>query len=795
VQSVAARFHLARKYSILFGGTLLFAYLYVRPTIRRRLGSASRGYLNYSTLYALWLVAAVAYHLPSLDRLGVDVRADLTVLLAAFAASLAVVGGGAAAAGAGAALRALPPRPRAAGAAPVTAAVLSAWNLALACSTYYSFCGNADAAGAGPAGGAPDPVRAAVCGRWLRPLPAARHPAYARWVLYGEAPVGAGGAAGPPCAGSATATAAACAAAAPGAAISPVLTMWFTLAAVMAASWAASAAADAAVAGALSAEARRGLRAAARRERRRRSSALPPGASCASLASASGSCGSLASPGGVTGASLASGLNRLLRSVGSVGALWPPTSPAARGALSSAFAAERAATGGDAVGLPVAADAPRPVQVPMFPWYSGTSADLLKTTVDLMVSVKVFLGRFDARALQAAGAPAAPAGAGGGPAPADGDGVCFEYLAAAGGAAAGAAAAAAGEAGCVVDFVADTGDGFDPTYAVARCLAAPRVEVVVSPAQAAAGGAPPSAAGPRSLPRGAALVHGGDLAYPAPSDETYGARLLAPYEAALPPPPGSAPRALVVRKPALPPACWEAAAAAAGPCAHAAAAAAAGDAGAAGPAGRCRACLRAGALGAHDGPAAFILPGNHDHLDGLDAFMRHFLHRGWLGGWALPQERSYFALRLPHGWCVLSETVLNAPLSRPPPHVFLFRCDSASPPLFSHFSHSERPTARLAGGSSRSTRASPTTSTSRSTATLPPSPRSAWRRATPRSWSRTARAGSPTGSGGTRPGRTCVSCCAGRSRGAAACASRATSTSRCATRGSPAAEAAEKKTA
>jgi hypothetical protein len=27
-------------------------------------------------------------------------------------------------------------------------------------------------------------------------------------------------------------------------------------------------------------------------------------------------------------------------------------------------------------------------------------------------------------------------------------------------------------------------------------------------------------------------------------------------------------------------------------------------------------------------------------------------HKGWLGGWLLPQERSYFALRLPHNWWV-----------------------------------------------------------------------------------------------------------------------------------------------
>ena len=109
-------------------------------------------------------------------------------------------------------------------------------------------------------------------------------------------------------------------------------------------------------------------------------------------------------------------------------------------------------------------DAPAPPFLPMFPWYSGTSADLLKTLFDLLVSVKLFLGRFDNRALQAAAATdAAAAGADG--APQDGDGFTFEHL------------ADRGE--LWFDFCADTGDGGDSTYAVARCLAAPSVTVRV----------------------------------------------------------------------------------------------------------------------------------------------------------------------------------------------------------------------------------------------------------------------------------------------------------------------------
>lgn len=52
------------------GATCLFAYLYLRPLIRRGLGSASRGYINFSAVYICWLLMAVFYHLPSLESMG-----------------------------------------------------------------------------------------------------------------------------------------------------------------------------------------------------------------------------------------------------------------------------------------------------------------------------------------------------------------------------------------------------------------------------------------------------------------------------------------------------------------------------------------------------------------------------------------------------------------------------------------------------------------------------------------------------------------------------------------------------
>ncbi|KAL2489926.1 Metallophos domain-containing protein [Forsythia ovata] len=39
-------------------------------------------------------------------------------------------------------------------------------------------------------------------------------------------------------------------------------------------------------------------------------------------------------------------------------------------------------------------------------------------------------------------------------------------------------------------------------------------------------------------------------------------------------------------------------------------------------------------------------------FDGLQTFMRYICHKSWLGGWFMPQKKSYFALQLPKGWWV-----------------------------------------------------------------------------------------------------------------------------------------------
>jgi hypothetical protein len=94
---------------------------------------------------------------------------------------------------------------------------------------------------------------------------------------------------------------------------------------------------------------------------------------------------------------------------------------------------------------------------------------------------------------------------------------------------------------------------------------------------------------PRELPRGNLLVLGGDEVYPTASADNYENRLEGPFRAALP---------------------WT----------------------------------------VRDHPALYAIPGNHDWYDGLTGFLRLFTQQRWIGGWTTRQNRSYFAVKLPHHW-------------------------------------------------------------------------------------------------------------------------------------------------
>lgn len=126
-----------------------------------------------------------------------------------------------------------------------------------------------------------------------------------------------------------------------------------------------------------------------------------------------------------------------------------------------------------------------------------------------------------------------------------------------------------------MDYVADTGDGFDATYTVASLVGRSRLEVDGLA---------------DSLPRADLLVFGGDQVYPDATAGGYEDRLAGPFTAALP---------------------WTP------------------------PERR---------------PAMFAIPGNHDWYDGLTSFLRLFGQQKSIGGWQTQQTRSYFAVKLPHGW-------------------------------------------------------------------------------------------------------------------------------------------------
>jgi hypothetical protein len=72
-----------------------------------------------------------------------------------------------------------------------------------------------------------------------------------------------------------------------------------------------------------------------------------------------------------------------------------------------------------------------------------------------------------------------------------------------------------------LDYVADTGDGWNSTYAIAQSLAQPTLDVSNKDAT-------------HSTKRGEVLVFGGDEVYPVASRDTYERRLLAAYRTALP---------------------------------------------------------------------------------------------------------------------------------------------------------------------------------------------------------------------------------------------------------------------
>ncbi len=141
-----------------------------------------------------------------------------------------------------------------------------------------------------------------------------------------------------------------------------------------------------------------------------------------------------------------------------------------------------------------------------------------------------------------------------------------------------------------VDFIADLGDGFEATYAMAHLLARPEIEI-----PAVSRKLPPI-----KLPAGQILILGGDLAYPNATEEEYRTRCLEPYDWAFPFTPDTDREDVQEPKRDL-----------------------------------------------------FFIAGNHDWYDGLAAFSNQFCYEtSSIGGWRCRQQRSYFGLQLPYNWWI-----------------------------------------------------------------------------------------------------------------------------------------------
>jgi hypothetical protein len=228
-------------------------------------------------------------------------------------------------------------------------------------------------------------------------------------------------------------------------------------------------------------------------------------------------------------------------------------------------------------------------------------------------------------------------------------------------AAAGASAESEAQPDVWFDWIADVGDGFNPTYSMARLLAQPSLRLPwhhhthESTGSSRWGGqddATPaetvlSEPTPRVLPRGSFVVVGGDLAYPTPGDETFTTRLFVPYRDALSDNAHlkslyRAAQPHVVMPDTEDP-----------DVAHiylldarTVSEMASGESGLP----RCKASTE---LALRSVPLLFAIPGNHDWFDGLGTYMKYFIERSWIGGWLMPQRSSYFVLRLPFNWYML----------------------------------------------------------------------------------------------------------------------------------------------
>ena len=155
-----------------------------------------------------------------------------------------------------------------------------------------------------------------------------------------------------------------------------------------------------------------------------------------------------------------------------------------------------------------------------------------------------------------------------------------------------------------IDYVSDTGDGFNSTYTVAD-LVAQSLKVKLNPDYS---GDRKSETSNWDLSAGQLLILGGDQVYPTPSMNEYDTRFKIPF------------------------------------------------------------CAASKKHHTDDkiNRKMFAIPGNHDWYDGLGNFIKLFCQKRKIGSWQTAQKRSYYALQLPHNyWLWAIDVQLNSDIDQP----------------------------------------------------------------------------------------------------------------------------------
>ncbi len=173
------QFPISKKWFAFLFLMLLYTYAYIRPLIRKNLGSASSATINWSAVYAAWLVSSLLYHFPPLEKLGFDIKADLSIALTIFLMSCVLLGSIVSA------LSFFNKLPSRVGSRELLGiVVMNSMTLAMACSTYFSFCGSGVDSAVAPDEG--QAFKRYVCGTLLRPLDVGAYGVYRPYVMYDE---------------------------------------------------------------------------------------------------------------------------------------------------------------------------------------------------------------------------------------------------------------------------------------------------------------------------------------------------------------------------------------------------------------------------------------------------------------------------------------------------------------------------------------------------------------------------------------------------------------------------------